>query len=79
MELVMERTVTKQVRLTKEEARQLREFAKATGTTESEVLRNGIGAFEREWARRSEREKAWDELIRMAKEIPGKNIPFRMK
>jgi predicted transcriptional regulator len=79
MELVMERTVTKQVRLTKEEARTLKQLAATTGKTESELLRRGIAAFEREWARRDERQKAFDELMRMAEEVPGKNIPFRLK
>lgn len=55
-------TVTKRVRMSEEEAARLREIAQRDRKTESDVLREGILAYERA----QERERAWDELIAMA-------------
>lgn len=55
-------TVTKRVRMSDEEATRLGQIAARDGKTESDVLREGIVAYER--AR--EREAAWEELIAMA-------------
>lgn len=75
----MERTVTKQVRLTRQEARQLRELARAAGRSESEILRSGIGLTQAGLERQARRRKAFDELIRLADEVPGTDTPFRLK
>ena len=75
----MERTVTKQVRLTKEEARQLRELAQSSGKSESDILRAGIDLSKEQLERDERRRKALEGLMRLAEEVPGKKIPFRMK
>jgi hypothetical protein len=79
MDAVMERTVKKQVRLTKEEARQLRELASVAKKTESDILRAGLALSKEEWDRRQRRARAIEGLKRLAVEVPGKKIPFRMK
>lgn len=55
-------SVTKRVRMSEEEANRLGKLAALDGKTESEVMREGILAYER--ARR--RDAAWEELITMA-------------
>ena len=79
MQVAMERTVTKQVRLTKEEARKLQALAKRMDVTESDVLRSALDLAEKELERKARRDAAWEGLMRLAVEVPGKKIPFRMK
>ncbi|MCA1819672.1 MAG: hypothetical protein ABR562_04715 [Thermoplasmatota archaeon] len=79
MQVAMERNVKKEVRLTKDEARRLRDLAKAAGVSESEVLRAGIDLSREEMERRERRRKAWEALRQMAIDVPGETIPFRMK
>jgi predicted DNA-binding protein len=73
-------TATERIRLSPVEARHLREVARKTGRTKSDVLRAGLEA---EWQRlqdHSSRERAWDELVRHATEVPGTpKAPLRTK
>lgn len=55
-------TVTKRVRMTEEEASRLAEMARRDGKTESDVLREGLLAYDRDQGRRDAIEK----LIAMA-------------
>lgn len=57
-------SVTKKVRMTEEEAARLAELAASLKMTESELLRSGVNAMERE----ARRIKAIKELVRMAEE-----------
>ncbi len=76
----MAQSITERVRLSPEEQRKLEEVARRTGRTKSEVLRAGL---ENQWTKLDlleRRHKAFDELIRMADEIPGEpKVPWRMK
>lgn len=55
-------TITKRVRMSEEEAARLADIATREGKTESDILREGILAYD--W--NAKREKAWQELIAMA-------------
>ncbi len=77
--VLMDRNVTKQVRLTKEEARRLREVARLTKTTESAVLRAGIRLTQEGLERQERRRAAFEALARMADEVPGKDARFGLR
>ena len=79
METVMERTVTKQVRLTKDEASRLARLAKRLNMTESDILRSGIAHEEARGEKERRRAAAWEALAKMAEEIPGEDVKFRLK
>lgn len=76
----MAQSITERVRLSPEEERKLKEVAKRTGRTKSEVLRAGL---EDQWASLDllERRKwAFEQLAKMAVEVPGgPKVPWRMK
>ena len=76
---IMVQSITERVRLSPEEGRKLESVAKRTGRTKSDVLRAGLEDQWRKARRDEEYERAWDELVRMAREVPGSDAKFRMK
>lgn len=77
---VMTQSSTERVRLSPEEQRKLRQVAKRTGRTKSEVMRAGLQDQWNKTEGEERRQLAWDELIRMADEVPGTpKVRFRMK
>jgi hypothetical protein len=80
MELIaMERSVTKQVRLTPQEAGRLAQMAQALGRSESDILRDGLQEAEERLRRLDARRRHIQGLVRLARDVPGTSIPFRLK
>ncbi len=79
MQTLMERKVTKQVRLTTSEATRLAALARALKVSESEILRGGIDEARAGLHRLEARRRNIHLLVQMAKEVPGRKIPFQAK
>lgn len=76
----MAQSITERVRLSPDEERMLVQVAKRTGRTKSEVLRAGLADQHAKLDLLERRRRAFDELIRMADEVPGEpKVPWRMK
>lgn len=70
---------TERIRVSAEEKRLLQRLAKQRKTSKSEILRLGLKLVATETERERRRREAFDELIRMAIEVPGKDIPWGAK
>lgn len=81
MQIMVERSVRKEVRLTPKEARRLERLAQALAMSESDILRMGLDEAEAGLRRLEARQKNWHLLVKMAEEIPGpaKPVRFRMQ
>lgn len=76
----MVQSATERVRLSPEEQRMLKQVARRTGRTKSEVLRAGLEDQWHKTNKEERRQKAWDELIRLADELPpAPKASFRAK
>jgi hypothetical protein len=76
---VMANTFTERIRLSAADERLLRRLAKERKTTKSDILRAGLKLVAGEDERERRRREGIAGLIRLAREVPGKDIPWGAK